>query len=101
LGDRTPIEVGGAPDARKRSIAVRLAMRRCCWSGQHLLEATVSTSVRHQFGAPIGSFQALKHKLADVRIALEFARPLVHRAAYSMTTSLPLGAGKSRTSGLL
>ena len=44
---------------------------------------------RHQFGAPIGSFQAIKHKLADVRIALEFAAPLVYRAAYSLTVADP------------
>jgi hypothetical protein len=39
---------------------------------------------RHQFGVPIGSFQAVKHHLADARTALEFARPLVYRAAASM-----------------
>ena len=39
---------------------------------------------RVQFGVPIGSFQAVKHHLADARIALEFARPLVYRAAWSM-----------------
>ncbi len=37
--------------------------------------------VREQFGRPIGEFQALKHQLADVRIALSFARPLVWNAA--------------------
>ena len=43
-----------------------------------LLDMTVEyVAQRRQFGAPIGSFQAIKHKLADVRIALEFARPLV------------------------
>ena len=33
------------------------------------------------FRSEIGSYQAIKHKLADVRIALDFARPLVHGAA--------------------
>jgi alkylation response protein AidB-like acyl-CoA dehydrogenase len=52
---------------------------------QHMLDMTVAYTVeRKQFGVPIGSFQALKHKLADVRIALEFARPLVYRAAASL-----------------
>jgi alkylation response protein AidB-like acyl-CoA dehydrogenase len=37
---------------------------------------------RHQFGVPIGSYQAVKHHLADALLALEYARPLVHRAAW-------------------
>jgi hypothetical protein len=40
---------------------------------------------RHQFGKPIGSFQAVKHKLADALLHLEFARPVVYRAAWSMS----------------
>ena len=58
--------------------------------GQHLLDETVAyVTDRRQFGVQIGSFQALKHKLADVRIALEFARPLVYRAANSLATNDP------------
>lgn len=41
---------------------------------------------REQFGVPVGSFQAVKHHLADALLALEFARPVVYRAAYSMAT---------------
>jgi alkylation response protein AidB-like acyl-CoA dehydrogenase len=41
---------------------------------------------REQFGVPVGSFQAVKHQLADAYLALEFARPVVHRAAYSLAT---------------
>lgn len=40
--------------------------------------------VREQFGQPVGSFQALQHKLADVAIGLAFARPLVFRAAWAL-----------------
>jgi alkylation response protein AidB-like acyl-CoA dehydrogenase len=39
---------------------------------------------RRQFGVPIGSFQAVKHHLADLALALEFSRPLVYRAAWSI-----------------
>jgi alkylation response protein AidB-like acyl-CoA dehydrogenase len=55
-----------------------------------LLTTTVEYACqRHQFGVPIGSFQAIKHKLADVRVALEFARPLVYRAAVSVAEGDP------------
>lgn len=46
---------------------------------------------RHQFGRAIGSYQAIKHKLADVHIAIELARPLVYGAA------LALGEGSADT----
>ncbi|HEX4491709.1 MAG TPA: acyl-CoA dehydrogenase family protein [Acidimicrobiia bacterium] len=38
-------------------------------------------SARKQFGVAIGTFQAVKHHLANARLALEFARPLAYRAA--------------------
>jgi len=36
---------------------------------------------RHQFGKPIGSFQAIKHQLANVYTQIEFTRPVMHMAA--------------------
>lgn len=39
---------------------------------------------RTQFGRVIGSYQAIKHKLADVHIAVELARPLVYGAALAL-----------------
>jgi hypothetical protein len=58
---------------------------------------------RHQFGVPIGSFQAVKHHLANVALALEFARPLVYRAAWSTAhgddeRSVHVGMAKARAS---
>jgi alkylation response protein AidB-like acyl-CoA dehydrogenase len=44
---------------------------------------------RHQFGRPVGSFQAVKHLLADALLPLEFARPLVWRAARSLELGDP------------
>lgn len=50
--------------------------------GERVLADTVGyAKQRRQFGREIGSYQAIKHQLADVRIALDFARPLVHGAA--------------------
>jgi hypothetical protein len=39
---------------------------------------------RKQFGKPVGSFQAVKHHLADVAVKIEFARPVVARAAFAL-----------------
>jgi alkylation response protein AidB-like acyl-CoA dehydrogenase len=44
---------------------------------------------RVQFSKPIGSFQAVKHLLANARVKLEFARPAVYRAAVSLGGELP------------
>lgn len=45
--------------------------------------ATAYAKEREQFGAPIGSFQAVKHHLADALVGVDFARPVVYRAAWS------------------
>jgi alkylation response protein AidB-like acyl-CoA dehydrogenase len=59
-------------------------------AGQALLDAAVDyAKQRAQFGRIIGSYQAIKHKLADVHIALELARPLVYGAALSLADQSP------------
>jgi alkylation response protein AidB-like acyl-CoA dehydrogenase len=61
--------------------------------GQAMLDMTVGyVRERHQFGVPIGSFQAVKHHLADAALALEFARPAVWRAAWSVAHDEPTRA---------
>ena len=55
-----------------------------------LIELAVSYALeREQFGAPIGSFQAVKHQLADLQVKLEYARPVVYRAAHSIVHESP------------
>jgi len=50
-----------------------------------LLEMSTGYAVqREQFGRPIGEFQAVKHHLADVAVAVEFTRPLVLGAAVAL-----------------
>jgi alkylation response protein AidB-like acyl-CoA dehydrogenase len=59
-------------------------------AAEHLLETTVAYArQRQQFGQAIGGFQAVKHQLTDVLLALEFARPLVHRAAWTLSHDEP------------
>jgi len=58
---------------------------------QHMLDLSVQyTSERRQFGVPVGSFQAVKHLLANVAVQLEFARPVVYRAAWELASGGPL-----------
>lgn len=54
-------------------------------AGQAMLNTAVDyAKQRTQFGRVIGGYQAIKHKLADVHIAIELARPLVYGAALSL-----------------
>jgi alkylation response protein AidB-like acyl-CoA dehydrogenase len=58
--------------------------------GRRMVDLTVAyVTDREQFGVPIGSFQAVKHHLADAAKELAFARPVVHRAAWSLATGAP------------
>ncbi|HEY0974996.1 MAG TPA: acyl-CoA dehydrogenase family protein [Solimonas sp.] len=52
---------------------------------QRMLDLGVDHAAqRKQFGKPIGSFQAVKHHMADVAVKVEFAEPVVHRAAAAL-----------------
>jgi alkylation response protein AidB-like acyl-CoA dehydrogenase len=44
---------------------------------------------RHQFGVPIGSFQAVQHKAADMHVAVERARALSYYAALTIASDDP------------
>ena len=62
-------------------------------AGRGLLEAsTRHARTREQFGRPVGAFQAVKHALADVLTALEFARPLLYAAAIALGGNAPVTA---------
>jgi alkylation response protein AidB-like acyl-CoA dehydrogenase len=58
-----------------------IAAQLCGLSDRMLTMTADYVKERKQFGVPVGSFQAVKHHLANARIALEFTRPLVYRAA--------------------
>ncbi|QLL06769.1 acyl-CoA dehydrogenase family protein [Mycobacterium vicinigordonae] len=44
---------------------------------------------RHQFGVPIGSFQAVQHKAADMHVAVQRARALAYFAALTISADDP------------
>ncbi len=54
---------------------------------RRMLDLTkIYVNEREQFGKPIGSFQAVKHMLADAAINIEFSKSFIYRAASSLDT---------------
>jgi alkylation response protein AidB-like acyl-CoA dehydrogenase len=85
------IRVGGAKELAEACdrAAVAVAAQLCGVAAQ-LLDMTVDyAKERRQFGVPIGTFQAVKHHCANAMLKLEYARPVVYRAAYSITHDDP------------
>ena len=70
LGDRAAMATG--------AVLLGVADRLIAMAAQYAKD-------RSQFGKPIGSFQAVKHHLADALVRVEFARPMVYRAALSLS----------------
>ena len=61
-----------------------LAAAELAGLGQRLLDDTVTyVKEREQFGVPIGSFQALQHRLVDCYARIEQTRSMLYRAALS------------------
>jgi alkylation response protein AidB-like acyl-CoA dehydrogenase len=91
-GARRVFEVRGTPTPVGHEVMAAAFVRgvvgsaaQQCGLAQRMLDMTSGyAKERRQFGVPIGSFQAVKHHLANARIALEFARPLVYRAAATL-----------------
>ncbi|MFE9447664.1 acyl-CoA dehydrogenase family protein [Streptomyces sp. NPDC006739] len=87
----TPLAPGGELLSPRPPVDRALAWARLATAAQALgvglalLDRTVAyVGQRTQFGVPVGSFQAVKHRLADAKIALEFARPLLFGAALTL-----------------
>jgi len=58
-------------------------------AAQHLLDLSVEyAKARLQFGRPIGSFQAVKHRLADLLVDLEHARSAAYHAIWALADDL-------------
>lgn len=76
--------------ARAFDVGVLAGAAQLLGAGRAMLELTVGYALqRKQFGRPIGQFQAVKHQLADVLVALELARPLLHGAAVALDGHAP------------
>ncbi|MGW1229142.1 acyl-CoA dehydrogenase family protein [Streptomyces sp. NPDC001515] len=79
-----------AAAAHAADVAALATAAQCLGLGRALLDRTVAyVTGRTQFGVAIGSFQAVKHRLADTLLALEFAEPLVRGAALALAGGDP------------
>ena len=78
-------EKGRGAIARAADRGAAAAAAELLGLGRQLVDLTVEYAKgRVQFGQPIGAFQAVKHHLANAHTKLEFARPPVYHAAYSI-----------------
>lgn len=71
-------------DDRLLDRAALIAAAQLLGGAERMLELAVDyAKQREQFGQPIGQFQAIKHHCATVAVKLEFARPVLLRAAFA------------------
>jgi alkylation response protein AidB-like acyl-CoA dehydrogenase len=86
----TPLEADAEVAlARATDLAGVLVAADALGAMERMLELSVEYSLqRHQFGVPIGSFQAVKHAAAGIEVAVEAARSAVYFAAASVEAGL-------------
>ena len=82
----------GAVDKGWEAVDAYLWYERLCLSAARTGAAAAAfeyaldyAKERKQFGRPIGSFQAISHKLADMKVMLDVSRMLVYRFAWLMS----------------
>jgi alkylation response protein AidB-like acyl-CoA dehydrogenase len=90
-GKPTTVKVGDeAALAAARDRGALGVAAQLCGLTRAMIDLTVDyVKERKQFGVPVGSYQAVKHHLANALLRLEYARPLAYRAAWSVDTADP------------
>jgi alkylation response protein AidB-like acyl-CoA dehydrogenase len=73
-------------------LAVDVGMACACAEGVGVMDKTLLITAdylntRKQFGVPIGSFQALRHRMADMKMQLELARSMSYYASLKLTAA--------------
>ena len=94
---------GGAGPVLERALqlaSVALAAEQV-GGAQHVLDAAVDYAKnRIQFGRPIGSFQAIKHKCADMLLEVESAKSAAYYGAWAASVDdedLPVAASLAKS----
>jgi alkylation response protein AidB-like acyl-CoA dehydrogenase len=78
-------QLGGLDRARVEALGVTLAAAECAGGAAWCVEtAAAYAAVRRQFGRPIGQFQAVKHRCADMLVKVEQARGVAWDAAVAL-----------------
>ncbi len=76
---------GAQTTSRPGELLSTLAAAEAVGAAAKALDTTARyTTERQQFGRPIGTFQAVKHRLADMLVAVENSRSAVYGAAWSL-----------------
>ena len=98
-----PLAATGWADIEKAvdRAAIFCAFEQVGGAGRALQEAVAYANARYAFGRPIGGFQAIRHRLADVCIQVELARSNAYHGAWALNTpgaDLPIAACIARIS---
>jgi alkylation response protein AidB-like acyl-CoA dehydrogenase len=89
-GSGAPIGDASAASARAELVgAVGVAALSAGLSARALDMTVAYSKERVQFGRPIGSFQALKHRMADLLVLVEMSRSASWAASYALATGAP------------
>ncbi len=86
-------EAGWAPLARVFERATVALSAEMCGGAQKVLEMTTEyAKIRVAFGKPIGTYQGVKHKAADMLVESENAKSLTYYAAWAVDERVPEAA---------
>tara|TARA_R110002110_G_scaffold415765_3_gene655322 strand:- start:91417 stop:92517 length:1101 start_codon:yes stop_codon:yes gene_type:complete len=106
--DACPVEPLGGGDNGQQQLArlldraaVLIAFEQVGGAQAALDMGVAYTRERYAFGRPVASFQAIKHKFADMYVSLELARANAYYGAWALATDapdLPLAAATARVS---
>lgn len=84
------VDKGWQPLKRALEWATAAICAEMVGGAQHVLETSVEyAKTRHQFGKPIGIYQAVSHKLADMLLEVESARSVTYYSAWAVAADAP------------
>jgi len=96
LGNGEPLDLAPLLDTALIALANEMV-----GGAQAMLESAIEyTKLRVQFGRTIGSFQAIKHRLADLLVEVELAKSAAYRAAQALAEAQATGESASEMASL-